>query len=137
MENIKTAGFWSNLISGIKGFWEKYNDFFDDKQQYKKILQGFKKYGYNANPQKMKMFKEGDKKYLDNNGQIFLVVDASNADLIFSTNSKKIESILNNVSMTYPISDETKQKVKDSFDEYQKKLEVITIDSTLTLVAIK
>lgn len=136
MENIKTAGFWKSLVNGIKGFWKKYNNFFDDQDQFKVILQSFKSQGFNVDPDKMKMFKEGDKKYIDTNGEIFLIAEKPQEE-IFGQYTNLLINLLDNTQSNYPITKEMRQAVIDKFDEYYNKLETIKIDEKITLIAIK
>lgn len=137
MDNIKTAGFWSNLVDGIKGFWKKYNDYFDDKEEYKKVLQSFKKQGYNVDPDKMKMFKKGNIKYIDNNGQIFIISNQSDEIKAYEESFNEIRQLINTLEEQYELNEEGKQIIIESFEQFWKKLEVIKLDSNLTLIATK
>lgn len=137
MDNIKTAGFWSNLVDGIKGFWKKYNDYFDDKEEYKKVLQSFKKQGYNVDPDKMKMFKKGNIKYIDNNGQIFMISNQSDETKAYEESFDEIKQLIKTLEEQYELDEEGKQIIIESFEQFWKKLEVIKLDSNLTLIATK
>lgn len=137
MDNIKTAGFWSNLVDGIKGFWKKYNDYFDDKEEYKKVLQSFKKQGYNVDPDKMKMFKKGNIKYIDNNGQIFMISNQSDETKAYEESFNEIKQLIKTLEEQYELDEEGKQIIIESFEQFWKKLEVIKLDSNLTLIATK
>ena len=137
MDNIKTAGFWSNLVDGIKGFWKKYNDYFDDKEEYKKVLQSFEKQGYNVDPNKMKMFKKGNIKYIDNNGQIFMISNQSDEIKAYEESFDEIKQLINTLEEQYELNEEGKQIIIESFEQFWKKLEVIKLDSNLTLIATK
>lgn len=137
MDNIKTAGFWSNLVDGIKGFWKKYNDYFDDKEEYKKVLQSFKKQGYNVDPDKMKMFKKGNIKYIDNNGQIFMIFNQSDEIKAYEESFNEIIQLINTLEEQYELNEEGKQIIIEAFEQFWKKLEVIKLDSNLTLIATK
>ena len=137
MDNIKTAGFWSNLVDGIKGFWKKYSDYFDDKEEYKKVLQSFKKQGYNVDPDKMKMFKKGNIKYIDNNGQIFMISNQSDETKAYEESFNEIKQLIKTLEEQYELDEEGKQIIIESFEQFWKKLEVIKLDSNLTLIATK
>lgn len=137
MDNIKTADFWSNLVDGIKGFWKKYNDYFDDKEEYKKVLQSFKKQGYNVDPDKMKMFKKGNIKYIDNNGQVFMISNQSDETKAYEESFNEIRQLINTLEERYELNEEGKQIIIESFEQFWKKLEVIKLDSNLTLIATK
>ena len=137
MDNITTAGFWSNLVDGIKGFWKKYNDYFDDKEEYKKVLQSFKKQGYNVDPDKMKMFKKGNIKYIDNNGQIFMISNQSDEIKAYEESFNEIIQLINTLEEQYELNEEGKQIIIEAFEQFWKKLEVIKLDSNLTLIATK
>lgn len=136
MDNIKTAGALSYLIDGLKGLWQKTKNFFDNKQQFKHIILALKKQGYNIDASKIKTFEQGNKKYIDTNGEIFLIAEESQ-EKIFGQYTNLLINLLDNTQSNYPITKEMRQAVIDKFDEYYNKLETIKIDEKITLIAIK